>query len=101
MSKKNEEMKRTLRYVEASGRVLFETCSELIKHLLKKPRVTIKLLRPRGGVFNLSQIFTMFAITNRDEEAKFIKRMHHIQRTINRKILSGTLSFDKMDEVTV
>ena len=43
----------------------------------------------------------MFAITNKEEEAKFIKRMHHIQRTINRKVLSGTLSFDKMDEIAV
>ena len=53
--------------------------------MLKRHKQTVRLLRPRGGVFNLSNIFSVYAISNKDEEAKFVKRMHHIQKQVNRK----------------
>ena len=66
-------------------RIICETEAELIEHMMKQPRHTLKLLKPKGGIFNMSEILKAYSITNKEEKAKFLKRIDHTQRSINKK----------------
>ena len=71
-------MSKMLGEVENTTRVMCQTSQELVALLFKNPKKTVRLLRPRNGVFNLSLIFSVYAICNREEEGKFVKKVHHI-----------------------
>lgn len=100
MSLTNREVKKILSDVQSKARIFCETGHDLIQKLMKNKKNTVKLLRPRGGVFNLSNIFLEYKITSKEEEANFVKKVNHFQNIINRRVRNGLLSFDKMDEAT-
>ena len=48
--------------------ILCDSQNDLLQHLTKNHRDTVRLLRPKAdGVFNLSQIFNKYKITRKDE----------------------------------
>ena len=71
--------------VELSKRISCQTGDELVMHLLRAPKQTFKLLKPQNGSFDLSCLWSVFTIINREEEARFVKRLHHLQKKVNRK----------------
>ena len=75
-----------------------ESSHELIELMVKNTRHTVKLLKPRNGTCNLSNIFEAYAITNKEEEAIFVKKLHLIQQKVNRMLQTGKLSFERMDD---
>ena len=59
---------------------------ELIQNLKAKPNKVYKLLWPsNSGTINLQNIMKDYTIQNKDEEAKFLKKLNNVQKYLDRR----------------
>ena len=66
-------------------KIICESKQALIDVLRKRKMQTLRLLKPRQGVFNLRVLNEEFMITNKEEDKRFQKQVNFIQDKIDRQ----------------